>query len=728
MAIFKITPSTSRFNSAGNAFGPPTDDTPGPDTLIVDPGAYLISVDGHGAQLAPTGAWTVNVNGSIVSQSQSGIVLDAGNAALSIITIGVDGEVQGRTGINVLSSANISNAGAIGGQGSGGVGILINNAGAYTITNFGTISAPADGFAIKAASPSTNKVKNSGTIDGAIQLAAGNDTVTNSNFIGGPAAIAVELGGGSNNLTNSGMIKGAVFGGSSADIIVNSGTIANVTALPTLVYLGDGSNALTNFGTIEGGIAGGSGADTVKNSRLIKSFVDLGDGSNVLTNSGTIEGDALVGVSGNLMNSGTIEGGGLGIPTLVIAGKLVNSGAIGTMEVHAGTILNSGTIDGTVQQGFETNTLTNSGTIATVEIFVSNNTITNSGTIGLLKFSDFGFSLGNIAIVNSGAIEHIQYAAPSPNFLSGNDIVTDYVIIDGVLKSGSIGSVVRLQGGDDKFFGGSNSETVRDGDGADTYVLGGGNDTYSAGGNTGADAIDIVRGGAGIDTYDAASTGATDCAINLDTVTHDAGPVHPDTGVIAANTALGTHVAGTAKDMIFGFENATGGNGNDLIYGSAAANVLDGGSGFGNDFLFGFGGNDTLTGGLGNDDLIGGAGKDQLTGGAGADTFHYGALSDSGMTVGTRDLIADFEQGSDIINLSFIDAITTNAAGTNDAFNFIGTNVPFTVGAAGQLHAFWSAIGQIIEGDVNGDAKPDFSIEIADPTHAITLSNTSFVL
>ena len=52
--------------------------------------------------------------------------------------------------------------------------------------------------------------------------------------------------------------------------------------------------------------------------------------------------------------------------------------------------------------------------------------------------------------------------------------------------------------------------------------------------------------------------------------------------------------------------------------------------------------------------------------------------------------------------------------------------VPFT-GAAGQLHAFWSAIGQVVEGDVNGDAKPDFSIELKDPTHAIILASTDFL-
>jgi hypothetical protein len=76
-----------------------------------------------------------------------------------------------------------------------------------------------------------------------------------------------------------------------------------------------------------------------------------------------------------------------------------------------------------------------------------------------------------------------------------------------------------------------------------------------------------------------------------------------------------------------------------------------------------------------------------------------------------------------------VDAITTNAAGTIDFFTFVGTNVPTGFsGSPGELHAYWTAIGQIVEGDVNGDKKADFSIEIADPLHAITLSTGDFLL
>src|SRR6185312_5956836 len=60
-----------------------------------------------------------------------------------------------------------------------------------------------------------------------------------------------------------------------------------------------------------------------------------------------------------------------------------------------------------------------------------------------------------------------------------------------------------------------------------------------------------------------------------------------------------------------------------------------------NNTLSGAGGDDIL-GGLGGDDhLIGGAGRDLLTGAVGADTFVYQALSDSGTTGATRDIIND---------------------------------------------------------------------------------------
>jgi Peptidase M10 serralysin C terminal/RTX calcium-binding nonapeptide repeat (4 copies) len=445
------------------------------------------------------------------------------------------------------------------------------------------------------------------------------------------------------------------------------------------------SLALNNFGiSLE---AGNTGVSTI----------NIGVDGEVQGNSAGIFANS----SANINNAGLISSPiraiilGVGTHTITNSGTIIGGFAsidgFGTSSIN--TVHNSGQLVGHVSLGFGNDAVTNTGTISGyVALGSGTNRLTNSGTI-----------VGNV------------YGG------SGTDTVTNFVVVGDVMKSGFITDTIDLSWGNDTFSGGANTETVQDNDGADIVSLGGGNDTYIATGNifsgyTGADGIDTVRGGAGIDTYDA-SAATNDCQINLRTAS---------IGSVAANTATGSDIsgtAGTAQDKIFGFENANGGDGNDSIFGSAADNTLNGGNG--NDLMAGFGGNDTLDGGAGNDELTGGAGKDQLTGGPGADFFDFISLSDSGVTAGTRDLIADFEQGSDTIDLSAIDANMT-AAG-NDPFTFIGTNTPFT-GTPGQLHAFWSAIGQIIEGDVNGDKKADFSIEIADPTHAITLTSTSFVL
>jgi serralysin len=73
-------------------------------------------------------------------------------------------------------------------------------------------------------------------------------------------------------------------------------------------------------------------------------------------------------------------------------------------------------------------------------------------------------------------------------------------------------------------------------------------------------------------------------------------------------------------------------------------------------------------------------------------------------------VITDFERGSDLLHFSGIDA---NAFTSGDqAFNFIGTSA-FT-GAAGQLRysADFFSRTTIVEGDVNGDMRGEFWIEL----------------
>ena len=391
---------------------------------------------------------------------------------------------------------------------------------------------------------------------------------------------------------------------------------------------------------------------------------------------------------------------------------IVNKGFIG-QEVLLGngnnTVTNSGTIGIDIALGTGNDTVTNSKLISLgVQLGDGKNSFTNTGSVGSV---DGGLNADKI--INSGTI------GGGVDLSDGDDVFTNFAKKGHKLISGSVSGQIDLGAGDDHFNGGAKAETVKDGDGSDTITFGAGNDTYIA---TGAatDGSDVVNGGKGIDTYDASSTGLA-VTINLDVVAHTepAGLGFLDSTSHLAVAAIG---ADTGIDTIIGFENALGGGGKDIIFGSAAANHLEGGSG--DDDLFGFGGNDVIDGGANQDFIVGGGGKDILTGGADPDRFWYFSVSDSGTTAETRDVIMDFQDdglGGEVIELSQIDADTTNGPNTNDGFSFIGTNVNWG-GNAGELRAVWTATGQIIEGDVNGDSKADFSIEIIDSNHTIVFS------
>ena len=112
---------------------------------------------------------------------------------------------------------------------------------------------------------------------------------------------------------------------------------------------------------------------------------------------------------------------------------------------------------------------------------------------------------------------------------------------------------------------------------------------------------------------------------------------------------------GGGNDKIGGGEGndrLNGGGGNDLMYGSAGADKLNGKKGGdkmvgggGDDIVQGRNGDDVVDGADGNDRVDGGRGNDVMTGGAGSDVFAFR------LSTGT-DLITDFEDGTDLIDLS----------------------------------------------------------------------------
>jgi len=236
--------------------------------------------------------------------------------------------------------------------------------------------------------------------------------------------------------------------------------------------------------------------------------------------------------------------------------------------------------------------------------------------------------------------------------------------------------------GNDTLNGGAGNDVLLGGRGNDIMAGGAGNDTYHV-----QDAGDVVQEGAGggtdtVYSYLAAYTlpdnvengrivasGAADLTGNtldnrlqassadnvltggdgVDTVSYDAGV--DGTGVtvdLTVDTAQDT--GGSGSDTLIDIENLTGSSFADSLTGDDGANVIKGG-----------GGQDTLTGGGGND------------------IFDFDALSDTGNTAGSADVITDFTAG-DLLDLSGIDANT--GTGANDAFSAVFVD---SFSAAGQL-------------------------------------------
>src|SRR5262245_24206084 len=100
MTIFRLPPILSvRTTLSGQHAFRSAQDTPGPDTLIVSYGSFLIaegSGGASGAALGSAGAWTVIVNGTVQSGISSAIWLMGGNPQVSTITVGNEGDVHGR--------------------------------------------------------------------------------------------------------------------------------------------------------------------------------------------------------------------------------------------------------------------------------------------------------------------------------------------------------------------------------------------------------------------------------------------------------------------------------------------------------------------------------------------------------------------------------------------------------------------------------------------------------
>ncbi|MEQ9106467.1 MAG: calcium-binding protein [Limnobacter sp.] len=238
--------------------------------------------------------------------------------------------------------------------------------------------------------------------------------------------------------------------------------------------------------------------------------------------------------------------------------------------------------------------------------------------------------------------------------------------------------------GDDTLYGDTGNDTLDGGAGDDTLYGDTGNDTYLFGKGSGKDTLfnyddtvgklDVIQLGAGVLTSDVTLTREGDTLVLTINGTSDTlrvesffyldatSPYRVEQIRFADGTtwnvdAIKTKVmTGTANnDLLYGYATADtidGGAGEDVLYGQDGNDLLRGGTqedvlggGYGNDTLNGGAGNDTLSGDWGNDTLDGGAGDDTLYGDTGNDTYLFGkgsgkdTLFNYDDTVGKLDVI-----------------------------------------------------------------------------------------
>lgn len=201
-------------------------------------------------------------------------------------------------------------------------------------------------------------------------------------------------------------------------------------------------------------------------------------------------------------------------------------------------------------------------------------------------------------------------------------------------------------------------------------------------------------------------------------------------------TATGDSVIN--KGQINGHVNLGGGN-----------DIYDGNGGRVNGWFWGDAGNDTLSGGASADLIYGGVGNDRITGrggrddlwgddtatlavNAGKDTFDFNAISESGTTASKRDIIRDFNNGDDRIDLSTIDANTTIAG--NQAFTVLAKGTATSAVGTGKIGWYWIDSSNnandrtIIRINNDADAAADMTIELVGLKNLSRTGGVDFVL
>lgn len=303
-----------------------------------------------------------------------------------------------------------------------------------------------------------------------------------------------------------------------------------------------------------------------------------------------------------------------------------------------------------------------------------------------------GFSVCRAGDVNGDGFDDLIVGAPGSDIGAATSgaayVIYGHRADEAVLRLGTeVSQTINGGRGDDTIDAFGDSDTLFGWEGNDTLQGGAGQDWLDGGAGR-----DQLRGGAGDDTYVVTvGIGGADIVDELpgegrDMVVVTPGFILPGRGkpIPVGSYTLRANVEDARVEGVRGF-NLTGNELANDLKGNEGANALDGRDGA-----------DTLGGGLG---------RDVLTGGAGADMFLFGRLQASAIDE-TRDVITDFAQGADRIDVSAIDA-RAGTPNANEAFAFIGL-AQFT--AEGQIRVTQSGDDAIVRLNTTGVSAAESTI------------------
>ncbi|QXH62306.1 beta strand repeat-containing protein [Pseudomonas azerbaijanorientalis] len=596
---------------------------------------------------------------------------------------------------------------------------------------------------------------------------ADNDTLN-----GGGGNDSLDGGSGADQMTG-GDGSDVYYVDNVGDIVSETNAVASTGGTDSVYsYLGTYTlgNNVENLRLLSTGAANGTG-------NSLNNVIDAGAGNNILNGGAGIDtasyAYATAAVTANLALTTAQATGGSGSDTLLNFENLTGSnyhdkltgnalantlsgglgsdqlnGAAGADRMIGGDGADLYYVDNAGDIVSETNAVASTGGIDTVYSLISAYTLTdNVENLRLLATgvaNGTGNSLNNVIdagagnnVLNGGAgIDTASYAyataAVTANLGlttaqatggSGSDTLLNFENLTGSnyhdkLTGNALANTLSGGLGSDQLNGAAGADRMIGGDGADLYYVDNAGDIVSetnAVASTGGidtvyslisaytltDNVENLRllstgaaNGTGNSLNNVINAGTGNNVLNGGTGVDTASYLYAGSAItasLAVTTAQAT--GGSGADTLLAIENLTGSNYNDRLTGNTAANLLNGGGG--------------------NDILVGGMGKDVLTGGIGNDIFDFNALTETGLTSSTWDIITDFTRGADKIDLSTLDA--NAATTTNEAFHsVIGSTAAFS--AAGQL----KVSAGVLYGNTDADSAAEFAIQIVGISNVTT--------